>query len=53
MITINYYIVIGIVEEDEFGFVAPIFVDLEDLEDAYPGAEYIEVEVTQFNINNN
>ena len=50
MLHVSYYIVLGIVEEDEYGHVAPVYFDLDELKEDYPESKYIEVEVDSFDI---
>ena len=53
MITINYYIVINQIYQDDYGYIAPVYANLEDLLEEHPDCEYIEVEVDKFDINLN
>ena len=50
MLHVSYYIVCGVVEEDQYGYVAPVYFDLDELKEDYPDHKYIEVEVDSFDI---
>jgi len=49
VIHISIFIAIDI-QQDSYGYLCPVFYDLESLKEEYPDSEWIEIELDQFNI---